>query len=158
MRRASDTYLVVSEEAGGRPKRTQLFHHLTKVCQEREIALLIVDPLVEIHGGLDENSNVDMKEVAVALRDLARRCNMAVCAIHHNRKSAAAGDQDGARGASALVNAARVVLTMTPMSQDEAEAMLPGREVQRVRFVVPATCAAARPNLYSIPSRCPGQS
>ena len=57
------------------------------------------------------------------LSDLAAKHNVAIDAPHHVSKSAAdPGNADKGRGASAMVDAARLVKTLTPMSTEEAKA------------------------------------
>ena len=74
---------------------------------------LILDPLAELHV-VDENDNVSMREVVAAFRKLAVDHSLALVLVHHVRKGpSGAGDMDTARGASSVVSAARVVLTVT---------------------------------------------
>lgn len=109
----------------GKIERTHLYNKLFAIIKQYEIGLLVIDPLIETHAYLDENSNVDMKEVIVALRDLARRCAIPVLVVHHSRKGAPGGDQDGARGGSALVNACRMVVTLDRMDGSAHEKIRP---------------------------------
>jgi len=55
---------------------------------------------------------------------IAEKANCSVVIVHHTRKPGAdskqAGDMHQARGASALVNAARVAFTLTTMTEEEA--------------------------------------
>lgn len=74
---------------------------------------------------MDENSNADMKELVIMLRRLARLRAIPLLIVHHSRKGASGGDQDGARGGSALVNACRVVVTLDRMSDDEHKRINP---------------------------------
>jgi hypothetical protein len=82
--------------------------------------VVFLDPFAELHG-FDENSNTDIRSVAAAFRALAVKHELAVCLVHHTRKgAAAAGDPDSARGASSLLGAVRVALTLCTMTEDEA--------------------------------------
>ena len=119
----------------GAIQKTPLYNELVKLIRDEKIGLLIVDPLIETHAGLDENSNTDMKEVILGLRDLARLAGCCVMVVHHSRKGQVAGDQDSARGGSALVNACRVAVTLDPMSQEEARLLPPAEEDERWRYV-----------------------
>lgn len=110
--------LVLLEKENDKPKRTELYGQLQAIIKDNNVGLVVVDPLIETHVGLDENSNTEMKEVVVALRDLARFNGIPVLAVHHTRKNAGAGDQDGARGGSSVVNAVRIAITMTPAPKD----------------------------------------
>lgn len=88
-----------------------------------KIDVLILDPLGALHT-LPENSNEAANMLSGALREVAHRADVAVVVLHHAGK-AAAMDMDGAgagasRGASAFVDAARVVRQVVRMTVDEA--------------------------------------
>jgi hypothetical protein len=96
---------------------------LRELLRERMPDVLIVDPLAELHNA-QENDNTALRSVIAAFRALAAEFNMAVVVLHHTRKGAVApGDPDTARGASSLIGAARVVLTLCPMIEADAEAL-----------------------------------
>ena len=105
---------------------TRFFEQLVAFCNEQQIDLIVLDPLIGFHNE-DENTNGAMEEVATFLRRLARETGAAVVVIHHTRKGngggseAHAGDMDAGRGASALSAAARIVLTLARMSKDTAK-------------------------------------
>jgi AAA domain len=90
------------------------------------IGALLVDPFVETHE-VNENSNEQVKAVAVMFRDIARRGACAVMLVHHTAKppqgasDGHAGNLNTARGASALVGVARIVQTLFAMSSKDAE-------------------------------------
>ena len=94
---------------------------------ERELVafgadILFVDPLAELHG-VEENDNVAMRAVVAEFRVLAARCKLAVVIVHHTRKGMLnPGDADAARGASSIVGASRIVLTVVGMTEDVAKA------------------------------------
>lgn len=84
--------------------------------------VVMLDPMIELHAA-DENDNGGIREVMSHFRTLAVRYNLALVIAHHTRKGAIIpGDPDGARGASAIVGAARIVMTAVTMSEPEAEA------------------------------------
>ena len=85
---------------------------------ERGIDLILLDPLVKTHA-VDENDNSAIDEVAVILAKIAGDLNCAVDVLHHERKAGAAdaGDANRGRGASAFRDAARLVYTITPMTE-----------------------------------------
>ncbi len=96
---------------------------------EAEIACLradlaIFDPLVELHSA-EENDNTSVRLVMAAFRALAVKHNMAIMLVHHTRKGiqGGAGDPDTARGASAIIGAVRIALTVTTMTDDEAKSL-----------------------------------
>jgi RecA-family ATPase len=87
----------------------------------RKPDVVSLDPFVKSHAA-EENSNSVIDEVAQILTDLAAKYNIAIDAPHHVSKGAAdPGNADKARGASAMVDAARLVKTLTVMSADEAK-------------------------------------
>ncbi len=94
--------------------------------REHGIGLFIVDPFIETHE-VNENSNEQIKAVAVMFREVARSTNCAVLLVHHTAKppqgtsDGHAGNMNTARGASALVGVARVVQTLFAMSESDAE-------------------------------------
>ena len=84
--------------------------------------VLFVDPLAELHN-VEENDNGAMRAIVAAFRLMAKELNIAVVIIHHTRKGVMVpGDPDAGRGASAIVGASRVVLTLSGMSEEEAKA------------------------------------
>jgi hypothetical protein len=97
----------------------------------------ILDPLVELHTA-DENDNTAMRAVIARFRALAEKFGMAVVILHHTVKhsTGAPGDQDILRGASSSVAAARVALTVLPMSKEEAENLQIADDVRRGFFRV----------------------
>ena len=85
--------------------------------------VVILDPLVELHDR-DENDNTEVRRVMAHFRSMAVKHNLALVLLHHTRKgtAAAAGDPESARGASAVIGAARIVLTVTTMNEPDAQA------------------------------------
>ena len=101
---------------------TKVMECLAKAIEEFKPDVLFLDPFVELHTE-DENDNTAVRSVMASLRSLSQRHNMAVCVLHHTRKGALSpGDPDSLRGASAIVGAARVVLTLNVMTEQEADA------------------------------------
>lgn len=123
----SSMRLVQFNEATQKIEDTQFFRDLMATCRKEEISLLIADPLIELHGGIDENSAM-MEEVHLRLRKLAQACDMAVLSVHHFRKSGTGGDQNSARGSTTLAAGARVVITVDPMTEKDAGTLLPENE------------------------------
>jgi hypothetical protein len=105
--------------------RTPLLEQVVATILANKIDVVFVDPFAETFEG-DENSNSELKWAGILWREVARRTNAAVCLVHHTKKYATgmAGDVDAARGAGALIGIARIVSTIFPMTQKEAEAML----------------------------------
>ena len=102
---------------------TKAMEDLKKLVEEQSIDCVIVDPLAELHNA-EENDNTAMRSILAAFRGFAKDTNTAVVVLHHDRKGVGiAGDVDRMRGASALQGAARIVLTLTRMTEEEAEAL-----------------------------------
>lgn len=90
-----------------------------------DIGLLIVDPLVDIHG-CDENDNGQMNYVMRTLRYIAKAANVAVLVMHHTSKSGSRGDDrtgnaDIGRGAAAIINSSRVAFTLCNAGEQDME-------------------------------------
>jgi hypothetical protein len=107
-------------------------------AKAHQAQLIIVGPLVELHS-VREDDNVSMAYVMATLRLIAKRADAAVMIGHHTAKSreaGQAGDAAIARGASSIINSARVAFTMMPATREDCEAFsLPADERRRfVRF------------------------
>jgi hypothetical protein len=117
--------------------RTQAMESLDELLDVEKPATLIVDPLAELHN-CEENDNNALRTIIAEFRKLAVAHNMAVIILHHTRKGSgnAAGDPEAARGASSIIGAVRIAMTLTGMSQDDAEALgLPTSPEARSHFV-----------------------
>jgi hypothetical protein len=113
--------LVVRQADTGFISATPAMHRLRELLRERKAVMLIADPLAELHTA-EENDNTGLRAVIAEFRSLAIELDLSVVLIHHTRKGALApGDPDNARGASAIIGAARVVLTLCTMSEDDAK-------------------------------------
>ena len=105
----------------GRVVATAAMRALEDLCEQAGADVLICDPLAELHNA-EENDNTAMRAVIAAFRGMAQRLNIAILILHHDRKgNNAPGDMDRMRGASSMGGAVRVALTLTTMSQEEAE-------------------------------------
>jgi hypothetical protein len=104
----------------GTLRTTTAWTELGRLIAEHRPDMVVLDPLVELHSA-EENDNVRLRAVVARLRALAQLHNCAVVLVHHGRKGAVAGDQDGARGASSIASASRLHITATPMTAEEAE-------------------------------------
>lgn len=101
---------------------------------KHKIDLVIVDPMVKSHA-VDENTNNAIDAVVQILSDLSIRYDMAIDVPHHTRKGTPEpGNADQGRGATAMKDAARLVYTLMPMSEDEAKAF--GIDVTRRKSYV----------------------
>lgn len=110
----------------GSVQRSDQLDDIIAEAKERDIGVIMIDPLQELHDA-DENDNVEMREIAGALRDLSWQTNAAVLAVHHTRKPSGTsangdvGDMDSGRGASSIQGVCRIYLTMGSMTEQQAE-------------------------------------
>ena len=86
------------------------------------IGTLIVDPFVQTHE-VRENDNMQISKVIQAFKRIATNTNCAIGIVHHTRKGQAdnAADRDVARGASSLVDSARISHNIRTMTEDDAK-------------------------------------
>jgi hypothetical protein len=97
-----------------------VFAQMEQTIKKHGIAALFVDPFVSSHA-VQENNNGAINALVKRWKQLARDTSCAVILVHHTKKLGGreVTAEDG-RGAIALRDAARVVLTLNPMSQSEA--------------------------------------
>jgi hypothetical protein len=100
-----------------------VFSDLTATIKTRGIDVLIIDPLVSSHE-VSEASNEAIDAIVKRWKKLAHETGCAIVLVHHTRKLGGreVTAEDG-RGAIALRDAARVVLTLNRATKSEAEAM-----------------------------------
>ncbi|MGM9403640.1 AAA family ATPase [Aliiroseovarius sp. KMU-71] len=96
---------------------------LVRVMNAAQVDVLVLDPLSAVHS-LPENDNTAMNALVGALRYIADKTGAAIILVHHTSKAAgqdmAASGAGAARGASALVDGARIVRQVARMSEKEA--------------------------------------
>jgi hypothetical protein len=113
-------------------------HQLAKFLRDAEIDLLVIDPFVQVHT-VSENTNEEIEQVMMALRDISVRANCALHLVHHTRKPPAgsshqAGDIVAVRGGGAIVGDAHFVFTLADMGQADGEA-LSVADADRKKFI-----------------------
>ncbi len=140
--------VVAARLPDGTVVATPVVEALIEELRRRRVALLVVDPFVKSHR-LEENRNEQIDFAAALWARVADAAGCAVLLVHHFRKGGVAGDADAFRGASALVDAARAAVTLTVMSEREAEGF--GVPPERRRFHVRAD--NAKLNLAPPPDR-----
>jgi hypothetical protein len=126
--------LFERDQATGRITPTAAMAQLEELCVSTDADVLFCDPLAELHNA-EENDNTAMRAVVAAFRSLAKRLKIAVVILHHDRKgNSSPGDMDRVRGASAISGAVRVMLTLTTMTEEEAEKLGIRPEERRRHF------------------------
>jgi hypothetical protein len=98
-----------------------------RIIRENGIKLFTVDPMVSIHY-VNENDNGAIAKVMDALLTIATEGDCSVLLLHHIAKPGAnvqqAGNQYIWRGATSGPGAARLVITVTQMTEDDATHMM----------------------------------
>ena len=114
---AKDGYTVQENEV--------IVNQLIEKAKGDDVGLVVLDPLVKIHK-CDESDNVQMDYVMETITRIAQEANVAVLALHHTSKGGGkqenrVGNMDIGRGASAIINAARIGYTLLSPSDEDAE-------------------------------------
>ncbi len=119
---AAGLKLAVEAERGGFILQRPVSEALIDELKRLKVDYLDVDPFVSSHR-VDENSNPAIDAVAKEWVRIAREADCAVSLAHHVRKPAANSESSAmdARGASAMINAARSVLVLQRMDRKVAE-------------------------------------
>ncbi len=118
---ANGLKLAVEDNFGGFKLQRPVSEALIDALKANSIDYLDIDPFVSSHA-VDENSNQAIDAVAKEWLRVAHAADCAIGLAHHLRKTTAAEftSQD-ARGAGAMINAARSCLVLQRMSIDESE-------------------------------------
>jgi hypothetical protein len=107
---------------------------LREAIGRRKPDVIGFDPFIRTHA-LEENDNSAMDFVCDILIKLGIEYDVAIDAPHHTRKGTLTpGDADTGRGASGMRDAARLVSTLTVMTEDEAR-MFDVVDVERFDYV-----------------------
>jgi hypothetical protein len=112
--------VIATETEYGARIAQPVYEQIKAQLLERKIDVLTIDPFVSSHE-VSENDNRAIDAVVKAWGRLADECNCSINLVHHVRKgNGAEANADSARGAKALVDAARSVNVFNRMSPDEA--------------------------------------
>lgn len=91
---------------------------LAKLCRSQRVALLVLDPLVDLHQG-DENESRDASRITSAVKELQRsHADLSVVLLHHTVKgawSSTGAKREHSRGSGVLPGAADVQLGLTEL-------------------------------------------
>jgi AAA domain len=95
---------------------------LRDAIKRRKPDIVSLDPFVKTHA-LEENSSGDMDFVCDLLARFAVEFGIAVDSPHHVHKGMLTpGDANSGRGSSGIRDAGRLIYTLSPMAEEEAEA------------------------------------
>jgi hypothetical protein len=98
-----------------------VYEALKAEIERRGVDVLMIDPFVSSHE-VDENANVLIDKIAKRWKRLAHDTGCAIVLVHHTKKMHGREVKaEDSRGASALIAAARIVLTLNEMNSDEAK-------------------------------------
>jgi RecA-family ATPase len=114
--------LVERHEDSGKITPSDTFRWLVKEVERLKIDLLIIDPLVEITEGINENDNAHMQKVMAVLRVLAREKNLHLNVVHHFNKPGEANNPGAVRGGSSIINAARLCINLEKANDKDCDA------------------------------------
>jgi hypothetical protein len=111
-----------------------LEREIRAAVERRKPDLVALDPFVKTHA-LTENEAGDMDFVCDLLASMASEFNIAVDSPHHVHKGTITpGDADAGRGSSGIKDAGRLIYTLVPMSEAEANMFGVSLE-QRRRYI-----------------------
>jgi len=137
-------------------KPTNGLARIEKLCDDFHPELLIIDPLCHFHRA-DENNNGEMTHVMQIFTQIAAVKDCALLLCHHMGKgsilSGQGALQQATRGASAIVDAARWVMSMTkPIKGGEKDLKTEDGKKVLVSFPKLNNCAPIEPfTLYRGP-------
>lgn len=118
---AAGLKLATEDSFGGLKLQRPVSEALIEELKRLDIDYLDIDPFVSSHA-VDENSNQAIDAVAKEWLRIAHEANCAIGLAHHLRKTTAAEfTAQDARGAGAMINAARSVLVLQRMSKETAQ-------------------------------------
>lgn len=116
--------LVSEDRKEGIVVADEVLDDLIASLRRSRVEVLIIDPMIALHS-VSENDNDAMKRVADCLNRIAREADVAVIVVHHVSKGALregskADPADAARGATTIINQARIALALVHMTENEA--------------------------------------
>jgi len=115
------TLTLLTADRNGAPVLTDHVSQLANCIKDKGFVLVVIDPLIQAHN-LVENSNDHMNAFIAATNQIARDTGASFLLPHHFHKGGNANaTRDAARGASSLIDGARIALNLLPMSDQEAQ-------------------------------------
>lgn len=118
---AAGLKLATEDTFGGFKLQRPVSEALIEELKRLQVDYLDIDPFVSSHA-VDENSNQAIDAVSKEWLRIAQEADCAISLAHHLRKTSAVEfTAQDARGAGAMINAARSVIVLQRMSKEEAE-------------------------------------
>lgn len=119
--------LALKDDKTGKVTLTDLWRGIRWAVENLGVGLIVLDPLIKGSSGFEESRNDHMDELYGLVRDLLEGYECAALTVDHFSKGGSGGDQASIRGASAKVDASRVALTLTAMTEEEFTRIKPRR-------------------------------
>ena len=131
--------LAARNEESGKIIPTDTYFWLKREIERLKLDMLIIDPLVEITEGVNENDNAHMQKVMALLRSLARGLNIHLNIVHHFNKPGEANNPGAVRGGSAIINAARMNINLEKANETDCKAygINESDRYCRIKMVIP---------------------
>ncbi len=94
--------------------------HISEFCKEKEIGLIIVDPVYKLADDFDENKAKDVAKLLREFEKLASELNAAIAFAHHFAKgnSSEKGSIDRASGSGVWAREPDAILMLTPLDNE----------------------------------------
>ena len=119
-------------------EKTGAANSLADMIRQLGLDLVITDPHISTHDGLNENDNGDMEKLAGVYRDIAKDTGAAILLTQHTRKPAVgsketqAGDMHAARGGGSTAGAVRGMMTLAPPGTGKKSMELLGLNAEQI--------------------------
>ena len=128
------TRCTATEEGGAFRIVEPVVEGIVRELIARNIDLLIIDPFVSSHQ-VDENANTKIDAITKRRGKVAKQANCSIILSHHTKKVAGQKvSAELARGAVALIYAARQALVLNRMDADQAAHFNIDDEAERKRY------------------------
>lgn len=110
---------TATEDRSGFVLRRPITEAVQRELLARKVDVLIVDPFVSSHE-IDENANAKIDAVVKEWARVAKSAYCSIVLVHHSKKlDGRKVTGESSRGASSLINAARSVLVLNRMDEEE---------------------------------------
>ena len=103
-----------------------------------DVCLVVFDTTSTVFSGIEENDNAAVAQAMTVVASWAQKHNVAVLLLHHmpkaTGKAGGSGDMFAVRGASAMIAAARCIVTLVGLSDAEEENLPPPEKGRWVKM------------------------